>query len=332
MSKLSQKLLPATRACCWKLLQLPSPLPTKALQRYYSILSRFELHEIHDYQDIYFLGRDHQRKLLPRSNYGHDCRLGFYRYVVGDHIGYRYEVLEQLGKVSYAEVFKVYDHKESIIVVLKIGRSLPIFLAGETGNWTFESDVKINVIQMIDHFFPKSRVKGYPSPLCSKVDPLAGHDFGGTRQAKNRARLVISSWKVGLDEVMLIDFGFASYDGQDLLPNVQALNTGRQKYSLGSQKLYSGDNLFTSNSETEQVAALVELLGSPPEELLKVSDPKMKSRNDNLFLDFVRKCLDWNPTLAKPDEALCHPWFIKEIPTPIMTVARPSLVHENQAG
>ncbi|ODM87500.1 Dual specificity tyrosine-phosphorylation-regulated kinase mbk-2 [Orchesella cincta] len=291
--------------------------PTKALQPPRD--SRLPRHLL--------FGKDHQRKLLPRSNYGHDCRLGFYRYVVGDHIGYRYEVLEQLGKVSYAEVFKVYDHKESIIVVLKIGRSLPPYsfqVKREIGllKRLKESNVKINVIQMIDHFCFRNHecvtFKLLPFDLIHLIKLSKGEGYHlhfvqkwilslvTTLVELGKQKIVHGDLKgnlllEGLDstEVMLIDFGFASYDGQDLLPKVQALRYrapevlfGATKYgppidmwSVGviAAELYSGDNLFTSNSETEQVAALVELLGSPPEELLKVSDPKMKSVVDSLL-------------------------------------------------
>lgn len=32
--------------------------------------------------------------------------------------------------------------------------------------------------------------------------------------------------------------------------------------------------------------------------------------NDPVFLDFLSKCLEWDPTKRiKPDEAMKHPWF-----------------------
>jgi dual specificity tyrosine-phosphorylation-regulated kinase 2/3/4 len=34
-----------------------------------------------------------------------------YKVVESDHIAYRYEILSQIGKGSYGQVLKVYDHK-----------------------------------------------------------------------------------------------------------------------------------------------------------------------------------------------------------------------------
>jgi len=40
--------------------------------------------------------------------------------VLNDHIAYRYELIEYLGKGSYGQVFKVYDHKKKDMLALKI--------------------------------------------------------------------------------------------------------------------------------------------------------------------------------------------------------------------
>jgi len=38
----------------------------------------------------------------------------------GDHVGYRYEVLEELGKGAFGRVLKVFDHKDKEEIALKI--------------------------------------------------------------------------------------------------------------------------------------------------------------------------------------------------------------------
>lgn len=40
-----------------------------------------------------------------------------------DHIGYRFEVLEFLGKGSFGQALKCFDHKTNEIVALKIIRN-----------------------------------------------------------------------------------------------------------------------------------------------------------------------------------------------------------------
>ena len=40
-----------------------------------------------------------------------------------DHVGYRYEVLKEIGKGSFGQVVKAYDHKTQSHVALKIVRN-----------------------------------------------------------------------------------------------------------------------------------------------------------------------------------------------------------------
>jgi len=43
--------------------------------------------------------------------------------VNGDHIGYRYEILELLGKGSFGQVIRAYDHKTQQYAAVKIIRN-----------------------------------------------------------------------------------------------------------------------------------------------------------------------------------------------------------------
>ena len=45
----------------------------------------------------------------------------------GDSIGYRYEVKGVLGKGSFGQVFKAFDHKKKETVALKIIKNQPKF-------------------------------------------------------------------------------------------------------------------------------------------------------------------------------------------------------------
>ena len=57
------------------------------------------------------------------NNYGYDDENGNYKIAVGDHIQYRYEVIELLGKGSFGHVVKVYDHKRKKYFALKLIRN-----------------------------------------------------------------------------------------------------------------------------------------------------------------------------------------------------------------
>jgi dual specificity tyrosine-phosphorylation-regulated kinase 2/3/4 len=67
-------------------------------------LTAFEQGEILDYREIYCLGLKGEKiKGMPNNelNYGYDDDRGDYNVIMHDHIGYRFEPLEFLGKGSF---------------------------------------------------------------------------------------------------------------------------------------------------------------------------------------------------------------------------------------
>jgi dual specificity tyrosine-phosphorylation-regulated kinase 2/3/4 len=67
-------------------------------------LSDYEKSEILEFKEIYFLGLNAPKikasSLLPH-NFGYDDERGDYNIVVKDHIAYRYEIVDFLGKGSF---------------------------------------------------------------------------------------------------------------------------------------------------------------------------------------------------------------------------------------
>ena len=112
-----------------------------------STLNVFERGEIVDYEQegIYFTGTRSARKVIgslnpsPQpslgsdgkgsgtagggSNFGYDDERGDYNIVLGDHLAYRYEVVDILGKGSFGQVVRCVDHKEGGVVAVKIIRN-----------------------------------------------------------------------------------------------------------------------------------------------------------------------------------------------------------------
>lgn len=80
----------------------------KALKLFTSKLTDYEKGEILDYKYVYYIGQNTQNKIKASPtlefNYGFDDDRGDYKTVMQDHIGYRYEVLEFLGKGSFGQV------------------------------------------------------------------------------------------------------------------------------------------------------------------------------------------------------------------------------------
>jgi dual specificity tyrosine-phosphorylation-regulated kinase 2/3/4 len=101
--------------------------PSAALAQYGRLLSPFEQEEIKQFNSsIWFVGPT-ARKLNAGEgkgkNFGYDDDKGRYKCVKNDHIYYRYEVLKGLGKGSFGDVVRAYDHKTKTTVALKIIRN-----------------------------------------------------------------------------------------------------------------------------------------------------------------------------------------------------------------
>lgn len=60
---------------------------------------------------------------MKTPNYGYDDDQGDYKVVVNDHIAYRYQIVDFLGKGSFGQALKCFDSKENRLVCLKIIKS-----------------------------------------------------------------------------------------------------------------------------------------------------------------------------------------------------------------
>lgn len=108
------------------------------MNRYRPFLSPFEKTEIMRYPAIYCVG-SHAKKIMASTdqtalNYGYDDEKGDYQVVIKDHLNYRYEIVESLGKGSFGQVVKCRDHKplkdeDSAMVAVKIIRNKKRFHA-----------------------------------------------------------------------------------------------------------------------------------------------------------------------------------------------------------
>ncbi|MBZ3889750.1 Dual specificity tyrosine-phosphorylation-regulated kinase 4, partial [Sciurus carolinensis] len=98
----------------------------EALKSFKSQLSPYEQSEILGYTELWFLGLDAEKlNVAPEkfSKTSFDDEHGSYLKVLHDHIAYRYEVLEMIGKGSFGQVAKCLDHKNNELVALKIIRN-----------------------------------------------------------------------------------------------------------------------------------------------------------------------------------------------------------------
>jgi dual specificity tyrosine-phosphorylation-regulated kinase 2/3/4 len=94
--------------------------PEQAIESFKETLSEHELLEIFDYPQIYYFRTCHKPLQDPSFNRGYDNDKGDYNIFIGDHIEYRYEILSFLGKGSFGQVCKCFDHKSKETFAIKV--------------------------------------------------------------------------------------------------------------------------------------------------------------------------------------------------------------------
>ena len=90
--------------------------PSKALLSSHDKLSNYEHKEIIQFKKLYYLGCGRKAEKFFIDNQG------YYKILYGDHLAYRYEILEVLGQGSFGTVVKCTDYKTGESVAIKIIR------------------------------------------------------------------------------------------------------------------------------------------------------------------------------------------------------------------
>lgn len=109
-------------------------------------LNRYERGEIIDYKDVYFCGTQSAAKHVGElsseaANFGYDDDRGDYTIAIGDHLSYRYEIVDILGKGSFGQVVRCIDHKTGGLVAIKIIRNKKRFHQ--------QALVEVNILQKL---------------------------------------------------------------------------------------------------------------------------------------------------------------------------------------
>lgn len=124
----------------------PFPLSVRQCLKHYSKSGKMtdaEKTECLAYDTIYFLGSiDASQKINAQPgkphNQGYDDDQGDYTVVLGDHLAYRWEVLDFLGKGSFGQALKCKDHMTGELVAVKIIRNKEKF--------RHQAQVELNIV------------------------------------------------------------------------------------------------------------------------------------------------------------------------------------------
>lgn len=111
-----------------------------------AVLNIYERGEVVDYKDVYFCGTQNAAKVVgdvqsDNPNFGYDDERGDYTIVPGDHLAYRYEIIDVLGKGSFGQVVRCIDHKTGVLVAVKIIRNKKRFHQ--------QALVEVNILQKL---------------------------------------------------------------------------------------------------------------------------------------------------------------------------------------
>uniref|UniRef100_A0A8D3BQU1 dual-specificity kinase n=1 Tax=Scophthalmus maximus TaxID=52904 RepID=A0A8D3BQU1_SCOMX len=370
------------------LLLLPA---AEALKNFQDRLTVFEQEEIMDYAEIWFLGLGSQKiegSQGTPQNSGYDDEHGSYVRVLHDHIGYRFEVLEVIGKGSFGQVLKCLDHKTNELVAIKMIRNKKRFHHQALVELKIldvikrkDKDNLHNVIHMKEYFYfrnhlcisfellgvnlyeliKKNNFQGFSLALIRRF----AHALLRCLQMLHREKIIHCDLKPenillsqrGPGNIKVVDFGSSCYEQQRVYTYIQSrfyrspevilghpYSMAIDMWSLGCilAELYTGYPLFPGESEVEQIACIMEVLGMPPNDFVQsasrrrlffdskgnprnITNSKGKKRrpnskelpaalksNDALFLDFIKGCLTWDPTKRMtPDEGLQHEWILE---------------------
>jgi dual specificity tyrosine-phosphorylation-regulated kinase 2/3/4 len=109
-------------------------------------LNIFERGEIEDYKEVFFCGTRNAKKIVgdveqAMTNFGYDDERGDYNIILGDHLAYRYEIIDVLGKGSFGQVVRCIDHKTGGLVAVKIIRNKKRFHQ--------QALVEVNILQKL---------------------------------------------------------------------------------------------------------------------------------------------------------------------------------------
>ncbi|KFX87868.1 hypothetical protein V490_07975 [Pseudogymnoascus sp. VKM F-3557] len=364
--------------------------PQQAVQMAH--LNIYERGEIVDFKDVYFCGTQNAAKHVGKvqsdnANFGYDDERGDYTIVKGDHLSFRYEIIDILGKGSFGQVVRCIDHKTGGLVAIKIIRNKKRFHQ--------QALVEVNILQKLREWDPTNRHSMvnftqsfyFRGHLCLSTELLdmnlyefiKYNGFKGfslklirrfTKQLLGSLLLLKMHKVIHCDlkpenillahpmhsEIKVIDFGSSCFENEKVYTYIQSRFYRSPEVILGMSygiaidmwsvgcilaELYTGYPIFPGENEQEQLACIMEVFGPPEKHLIEKSTRKKlffdsmgkprlivssKGRrrkpssktlqqvlkcDDEVFLDFLSKCLRWDPARRMtPDQAVQHEYIL----------------------
>lgn len=243
--------------------------PEDAVRLFDLKLTPHEHVEIYNYPRVYFVGSQAKKRFVSvdsSTSVNYDDESGSYILVPHDHIAYRYEILKVIGKGSFGQVIKAYDHKYNQYVALKLVRNEKRF------HRQAEEEIRIldhlrkqdqdgshNVIHMLDNFtfrnhkcitfelmsinlyelIKKNKFQGFNLSLVRKF----AHSMLLCLELLNRNHLIHCDLKpenvllktTNRSSIKVIDFGSSCFEDQRIYTYIQSRFYRAPEVILGSK-------------------------------------------------------------------------------------------------
>ncbi|KAL7749256.1 serine/threonine protein kinase, CMGC, dual-specificity [Sorochytrium milnesiophthora] len=252
----------------------------------------------------------------------YDDSKGDYIVRTGDHIAYRYEIMEPLGKGSFGQVLRVLDHATGTSCALKIIRNRRRFtMQGEIECQILRTlqqadpEYKCNSVRMFDSFkFRHHLCITFELLSINLYEFIKSNEFRGFSVGLIRRQkiihcdlkpenvLLVSNNK---SHIKVIDFGSSCRQHEKLYTYIQSrfyrspevilgipYTMAVDMWSLGCMlaELFTGFPLFPGDNEHDQLSCIMEISGLPESRLLD------KCERRNLFFDANNKPLPAPPS------------------------------------
>ncbi|XP_053562566.1 dual specificity tyrosine-phosphorylation-regulated kinase 3 isoform X2 [Bombina bombina] len=243
--------------------------PEQATKQYKDQLSAYELQEIGSFAEIYFVGPNAKKRqgvVGGPNNGGYDDDQGGYILVPHDHVAYRYEVLKVIGKGSFGQVAKVYDHKLHQHLALKMVRNEKRFHRQAAEEIKILEHLKkqdktggMNVIHMLESFtfrnhicmtfellsmnlyelIKRNKFRGFSLQLVRKF----AHSILQCLESLHRNKIIHCDLKPenillkqqGRSGIKVIDFGSSCFEHQRVYTYIQSRFYRAPEVILGSR-------------------------------------------------------------------------------------------------
>lgn len=355
--------------------------PSEALKYLKQPLPQHEIRELFSYRAIFFIGilEKSEDIYLGERNNGYDDAQKDFILIRGDHIGFRFEVTDLLGRGSFGIVAKCFDHKRKEFVALKAIKNSKLFRAQAEIEVSvlkkirfYDANEASNIVRIKQSFDFRGHIFIAFELLSNSLSDLLKYTLGNgisivlirafAKQLLTSLAFLKEKKIIHCDlkpenillsspakaQIKLIDFGSSCpvnsvmhtyiqsrfYRAPEILfgiPYGHAIDM----WSFGCilAEFCIGIPLFVSRDEQELLEIMVDLLGLPPEPVMKqaalkieiatsrkglVDEPLGGHRGKLLkrlacsgnLADLVMRCLDWNArSRITPKCALSHAFF-----------------------